>query len=37
MVEILYQDTPALYLGNITPEQFAQNVQNEYEALKAAE
>lgn len=37
VVEILYQDTPALYLGNITPEQFAQNVQNEYEALKAAE
>jgi hypothetical protein len=33
-VEVLYQDTATLFLGNLTPRQFAQNVQKEYEAIK---
>ena len=37
VVEILYQDTVSLFMGTITPEQFAQNVQKEYDEVKAAE
>jgi raffinose/stachyose/melibiose transport system substrate-binding protein len=36
IVESLYQNTVALYLGNMTPEDFAQKVETEYEAVKAA-
>jgi hypothetical protein len=35
VVEVLYQDTVTLFLGDLTPRQFAQNAQNEYEAVKA--
>lgn len=37
VVEVLYQDCTNLYLGNITPERFAQNAQAEYEAVLAAD